>query len=68
VITATTSGRIRGNLHNGIAAFKGIPYAQPPQGELRFQSPVPPRPWQDVRDCTEFGPAGPGRAADLAPR
>jgi carboxylesterase type B len=59
VIATTTAGRVRGRHDNGIAAFKGIPYAQPPQGELRFQPPVPPLPWDGVRDCTEFGPAAP---------
>jgi len=37
--------------------FKGIPYAEPPVAELRFRSPRPMRPWNDVRDALEFGPA-----------
>ncbi|KAI6234473.1 Carboxylic ester hydrolase [Aphelenchoides fujianensis] len=37
------------------SAFLGIPYAQPPVGELRFKKPLPARPWKGVRQCTQFG-------------
>lgn len=37
-----------------IYIFKGIPYAAPPVGELRWQPPLPVEPWSDVRECTEF--------------
>lgn len=39
-----------------IRAFKGIPYAAPPVGDLRWQSPQPVMPWTGVRDATDFGP------------
>lgn len=32
-------------------SFEGIPYAQPPVGELRFKAPQRPTPWDGVRDC-----------------
>lgn len=38
------------------AAFRGIPYAEPPVGALRFAAPVPAAPWAGVRDCLEHGP------------
>ncbi|XP_075984129.1 juvenile hormone esterase-like [Anticarsia gemmatalis] len=40
-------------------SFKGIPYAEPPLGKLRFKAPQPPRPWEGVRSATEHGPKCP---------
>lgn len=37
-------------------AFLGIPFAEPPIGELRFRPPVPNQPWEGVLNCTTFGP------------
>ncbi|XP_067206770.1 uncharacterized protein [Linepithema humile] len=36
-------------------AFRGIPYAKPPVGELRFKDPVLPEPWSGNRDASKFG-------------
>ena len=36
--------------------FRGVPYAQPPVGELRFRRPQAHTPWEGVLDCKEFGP------------
>lgn len=41
---------------NGGAVFKGIPYAQPPVGDLRWREPVPAKAWSGVRQATAFGP------------
>ena len=50
------SGMIRGSLAgNGGAVFKGIPFAQPPTGELRWREPMPAKAWAGVRDATAFG-------------
>ena len=51
----TTRGAVRGTRENGISVFRGIPYAQPPVGKLRFRPPVPPDRWDGVRDATRFG-------------
>jgi len=58
VVLAVTGGKISGALAGyGGAVFKGIPFAQPPTGELRWRAPLPVRPWTGVRDATAFGPA-----------
>lgn len=56
-----TEGILEGTLaHNEFGgsfySFKGIPYAEPPVGDLRFQAPKPPKPWTGVRSAKEFGP------------
>ncbi|KAA0080055.1 carboxylesterase/lipase family protein [Mycolicibacterium sp. P9-64] len=53
-VVATRSGRVRGAAGNGVSVFRGIPYAQPPVGSLRFAAPVPHDAWDGVRDALEF--------------
>lgn len=55
----TTYGPISGITEEGILAFKGIPYAKPPVGELRWQAPQPPAPWSQTRMTTDFSPKCP---------
>ena len=55
----TRSGRIRGVEQDGLAVFRGVPFAKPPVGKLRFRAPQAPEPWSHVRDATEFGPTAP---------
>lgn len=50
------AGAVRGTTTDGIAAFKGIPYAAPPVGSLRFAAPAPVAPWDGIRDATSYGP------------
>lgn len=52
----TGYGKIRGVEGKDCAVFKGIPFAAPPVGELRYRPPEPPRPWQEL-DASQFGPA-----------
>ncbi|PXY27798.1 carboxylesterase/lipase family protein [Prauserella muralis] len=57
-IRSTSLGLVRGvdqSRSTGTLAWLGIPYAEPPTGELRWRAPVPHRPWQGVRDAREFG-------------
>lgn len=49
-----TGGLISGVEENGIKIFKGIPYAAPPVGNLRWQPPAPVIEWEGVKDCSEF--------------
>ena len=55
----TTAGEIKGYDKGGIHYFKGVPFAAPPVGDLRFAPPQPPVPWQGTRDATEDGPICP---------
>lgn len=57
---ATAAGPVRGVLlASGVAAFRGIPYAAPPAGPLRFRPPAPPAAWHRTRDAAAFGPTAP---------
>ena len=57
-IVETTGGAVQGSVENGICVFRGIPYAEPPVGKLRFRPPVPRR-WDGVCDATRFGRVAP---------
>jgi len=60
-------GSVRGAAVSGVYQFRGLPYAAPPTGELRWRPPQPPRAWDGVRDATEFGPSCPQPASLFAP-
>jgi len=53
------AGRLRGSREGGVAVFRGIPFARPPVGALRFAAPTPVEPWSGVREAREFGPPPP---------
>ena len=55
-IATTQYGRVQGSEEDGLCVFRGVPFAAPPVGELRFRTPRPPESWDGVRDATEFGP------------
>lgn len=50
-------GLLRGVRENGRFSWRGIPYAEPPVGELRFRAPKPPSSWVGLRDASRFGAA-----------
>ncbi|TGE08669.1 carboxylesterase/lipase family protein [Hymenobacter fodinae] len=58
-VIATRSGRIAGGRTAGgqVAYYKGIPFAAPPVGPLRWKAPQPVAPWAGIRACREFGPS-----------
>lgn len=54
-VVATRSGPVSGLALDGVFGFKGIPYAAPPLGELRFAPPQPVMPWSDTRAAQALG-------------
>ncbi|GCD96106.1 carboxylesterase/lipase family protein [Embleya hyalina] len=54
-VVRTDAGAVRGRIDSTARVFQGIPYAAPPEGELRWASPERAEPWQGVRDATKPG-------------
>lgn len=54
----TANGVVEGSISSsGIRIFRGLPFAAPPVGELRWKAPQPVKNWEGVRQAVEFGPA-----------
>lgn len=51
----TQSGQVQGAIEGNYRYFRGIPFAAPPVGNLRWRPPLPPPSWQGVRQATAFG-------------
>src|SRR5262245_10079144 len=66
LLVRTTAGQMRGAHENDIAVFRGVPYAAPPVGELRFAPPRPATAGQGVRDTRKDGPIAPQLRSRLA--
>ena len=70
--TATTTmevpqladGPISGVLEDGVWTYKGVPFAAPPVGELRWKEPQPVEPWSDTLACDSYGPSCPQPMSD----
>lgn len=57
-VVKTKYGYVKGVRSNaGFALFRGIPYAKPPVGELRWKAPQELTPWEDIKICNTYGPA-----------
>ena len=56
-VVSAPAGSVRGETVGDIATFKGIPYAAPPVGEMRWRPPAPPARWDGVREATRYGAA-----------
>ena len=53
-IVSTDSGKIQGATEGSVESFKGVPFAAPPVGELRWRAPQPAKVWSDVRKATTY--------------
>src|SRR5580693_7377846 len=58
-VVRTAGGQVRGRTEADVAVFRGIPFARPPVGGLRFAAPLPAEPWDGVREAVAFGPPPP---------
>jgi para-nitrobenzyl esterase len=54
-VVDTAYGAVRGVTRDGTMAWRGIPYAAPPVGDLRWRAPAEPASWSGVRDASEYG-------------
>ena len=54
-VVLTTAGPVRGEAVDGVRVFRGIPYAVPPVGDLRWKAPGPAAGWEEPRDALTFG-------------
>lgn len=50
------SGTVIGDVEKEVRIYRGIPYAAPPVGDLRWKPPQPVTPWKGIKECTKFGP------------
>jgi para-nitrobenzyl esterase len=58
-VAHTPLGDIHGIRQVGVTTFRGVPFAQPPVGELRSAAAEPVRPWKGLREAIEHGPIAP---------
>jgi para-nitrobenzyl esterase len=58
-IALTQQGKVQGFERLGCLQFRGIPFAAPPVGDLRWKAPRPHPSWDDVRDASQWGPICP---------
>ena len=49
-------GKLQGTIENGLTIYRGIPFAAPPLGDLRWRAPQPATKWQGVRSADKFAP------------
>jgi len=58
-IVTMKSGKVEGSYEDGLYVFKGVPYAAPPVGELRWMPPQPVKPWSGIKQAKNYGTVAP---------
>jgi para-nitrobenzyl esterase len=58
-VVSIKAGKLEGKFENGLYVFKGVPYAAPPTGELRWLPPQPVKAWSGVKSAKKFGAIAP---------
>ena len=67
-VIKTERGYVSGIYENGIWVYRGIPYAEPPTGDLRWKPPEPANPWKGILKAEKFSPSCPQAVApDFGP-
>lgn len=61
------SGVVVGETGKEVRVYKGIPFAAPPVGDLRWKPPQPVKPWSGILDCKEYAPICPQQRTRLTP-
>jgi para-nitrobenzyl esterase len=51
------NGLLQGTFENGLTVYKGIPFAAPPVGDLRWRAPQPAANWEGIKQANKFAPA-----------
>ncbi len=54
-VVKTKYGLVKGVTEEDVLVFKGVPYAAPPVGNLRWKPPVDPVPWEGIKVCDTYG-------------
>jgi para-nitrobenzyl esterase len=67
VIVTTKNGQLEGEIKDELYVFKGVPYAAPPVGALRWRPPQPVKNWDGVRQAKAFGSVAPQAAMQMGP-
>jgi para-nitrobenzyl esterase len=66
--TGYISGTLLGEPNNEVHVYRGIPYAAPPVGRLRWKPPQPAEKWKGIRECTVFNLAAPQQKPPSSPK
>ncbi|MHA1933053.1 MAG: carboxylesterase/lipase family protein [Promethearchaeota archaeon] len=67
-IIEISSGKLQGYIDKGVEIYKGVPYAESPVGDLRFNATEPKKSWNGVLEANKFGPVAPQPTSPFTPQ